>query len=208
MSTLADMLAEMADDMERTETDAFRKKVVAAIRQYQPKRFFFNESRDTTFSTVATTDFYTWADIGAEFYKIDGVFVTDTGGNILPMAVDDYRSLETLIDTTASNNIPTVFAYIAGGLRLYPVPDQVYLVRVTGHEKIAAPAEDGEEDNPWMTEAYDLIMSRAKAELYAHRYEDPANAAIMRTAEEDAYLRLNAASGKKTGTGYFLPTQF
>lgn len=202
------MLAEMADDMERSDTNAFRNKVHAAIRQYQPKRFFFNETRTVTFNTAAGTDTYSWATIGAEFYTVDGMFVTDTGGNILEVRKTDYRELEKLIDASATQNLPSVFAYIQGGLRLYPVPDQAYSVRVPGHQKIAAPANDDEANNPWMTEAYDLIMSRAKAELYAHRYGDPGNAAIMREAEDSAYLRLNAASGKKIGTGYFAPTQF
>lgn len=208
MTTRGTMLAEMADDMERSDTDAFTSKINAAIRQYQPKRFFFNEGRNTTFNTVASTDFYAWAAIGVEFYTVDGVFVTDTGGNVLEVRSCDYRELELLADASASENLPTLYAYIAGGLRFYPAPDQAYSVRITGHLKIAAPEADDEAYNPWMTEAYDLIMSRAKAELYAHRYGDPSMAAVMQAAEESALDRLNRASAKKMGTGQFVPTQF
>lgn len=209
MSTRATMLAEMADDMERSDPAAFTNKINAAIRHYQPKRFFFNETRSVTFSTVAATDFYAWAAIGAEFYTIDGVFVTEAGGgNVLPMRVTDYRILEQLIDGSATQNLPTNYSYIAGGLRFYAVPDQAYAVRVTGHVKVAAPADDNEANNSWMTEGYDLIMARAKGELYAHRYGDIGMAQVMREAEESAFVRLSAASGKKMGTGSMLPTTF
>jgi hypothetical protein len=208
MSTLADMLAEMASDMERSDDAAFRSKIAAAIRHYQPTRFFFNESRSTVFNAAIGADFYDWAAIGNEFYAIDGVFVTDTGGNVLEVRRCDYRELELIIDSTSSQNTPTIFASIGGGLRVYPVPNDVYPVRVTGHIKAPAPASDDETGNPWMAEAYDLIMSRAKAELYAHRYEDSASALVMREAESDAFSRLKKASGTKTGTGFFVPTQF
>jgi hypothetical protein len=59
-----------------------------------------------------------------------------------------------------------------------------------------------------MTEAYDLIMSRAKAELYAHRWEDPNTAAIMRAAEMDALRRLQGATHDKVATGHLEATEF
>ncbi len=59
-----------------------------------------------------------------------------------------------------------------------------------------------------MTEAYDLIMSRAKSELYAHRWEDPNNAALMRAAEMSALSRLQSATMDKVETGYLESTEF
>lgn len=211
MATLADMLAEIADDLERSDTAAFRSKITNAIRHYQPIRFSFNESRDTTFATVASTSVYSWSDIGVEFYAIDGAFVTD-GASVLDLNPADYRLLEVLIDGSASENLPTRYARLGSGMRLYPVPNAVYSVRVTGHIKVAAPASDSEADNPWMNEGYDLIKARAKAELYAHRYtDDPAaaqGALIMREAEESAYWNLKGTTARQTGTGSFVPTSF
>jgi hypothetical protein len=207
MTTQTIMLAEIEADTERTaaaEVTAMRNKIAAAIRQYQPTRFFFNESRSTTFSTVAATAKYSWATIGKEFYAIDGVFVTD-GSNVIEVTRTNYLNFET---PNTSQSRPDAYAFVDGGLIFWPTPDDVYSMRVDGHIKIAAPASDDEASNPWMTEAYDLIMSRAKAELYAHHWEDPAYAQVMLQAEESALKRLTRATTSKAATGTLTPTQF
>lgn len=209
MTTLAVLLAEIQADTERTsasDVTATRAKINAAIRQYQTKRFWFNESRSVTFNTVASTAVYTFATIGTEFYQIDGAYLTD-GSEITELERVNYTEIEPG-QATPTEAAPFAYAYIAKSLRLYDVPDAIYAVRLTGHIKIAAPASDAEADNIWMTEAYDLIMCRAKAELYAHRWEDPANAQIMRAAEGDALNRLLGATHDKVALGYLEATEF
>lgn len=208
MTTKTIMLAEMADDMERSDSAAFGKKIDAAIRQYQPKRFWFNESRAVTFNTVASTDVYTFTTIGTEFYKIDGVFMTISSTDVREIDRVDYSALEAMADEDTTTGEPGVYSYINRAIRFWRNPDAIYSTRIVGHIKIAAPATDGEADNVWMTEAYDLIMSRAKAELYAHRYEDPVNASIMREAEASALRRLLGATHDKVSAGYLEATEF
>jgi len=211
MTTQAVMIAEILSDTERpaSETDAIRNKIAAAIRHYQPTRFWFNESRDATFDTVIDQSDYAFGtDIDPEFYEIDGAFLTE-GSNVYDLRAADYRALEILLDANTTSALPVSFAYVNRELRIYPFPDAVYPVRVTGHVKIATPTSDDDTGNEWFTEAYDLIMSRAKAEMYVHRWEDPGNlAALMRVAEADALSRLHAASASKVGTGLLRPTQF
>lgn len=208
MTTRADMIDEMESDMERSDSDAFVNKINAAIRHYQPKRFWFNESRAVTFNMVAATDAYSFATIGTEFYKIDGVFVTIASGDVREMVRVDYASLEATADADTTTGEPSVYAYIARGLRFWRSPDDAYAARLVGHMKLPAPESNDEADNLWMTEAYDLIMCRAKAELYAHRYEDPNNALIMRQAEKDALDRLAGATDDKVSAGRLEPTEF
>jgi hypothetical protein len=206
MTTKQAMIAEIESDTERSDTTAIGLKIDAAIRHYQPKRFWFNESRDVTFNTVASTAVYTFATIGTEFYKIDGAFLTN-GSEIRELERVNYVEMEGG-EATPTEGVPFAYAYIAKAVRFYDVPDAIYSARLTGHVKIAVPASDAEADNAWMTEAYDLIMSRAKAELYAHRWEDPNNAAIMRAAEMDALRRLQGATHDKVATGHLEATEF
>lgn len=207
MTTRDDMVAEIEDDTERSDSAAIVTKINKAIRYYQGERFWFNESRDTTFSTVIAQTDYAVADLGAEFYEIDGIFVTQ-GTNILQMRPRDYREIEQLLDGASTSSLPAWYAYVAGALRFYPSPDQVYPVRVTGHIKKAEPAIGAEANNVWMNEGYNLIIARAKAELFAHRWEDPTNAAIMLQAERMAFSELKSKTAGKIGTGSFRPTQF
>lgn len=208
MTTRSAMLAEMADDMERSDTAAFTSKINAAIRHYQPKRFWFNESRTVTFNTVASTDLYTFVTIGTEFYRIDSAFVAIDTDDVRDLTRRNYVDLEALADNNTDEGEPSDYAYIDKAVRLWRNPGDAYEVRLTGHVRLGAPSGDDEADNAWMTEAYDLIMCRAKSELYAHRYGDPANASIMRTAEMDAFVRLKGATDDKVETGYLEATEF
>ena len=213
MTTRSAMKTEIIDDMERDATaDGARvlSAISTSIKFYQPKRFFFNESRSVTFNTVASTDTYdfgTGQEITTEFYKIDGVYVTENG-NVHELNVRDYRDLEVLIDSNANEGRPWSYAYINRALRLYPVPDAIYSVRVVGHVKLAEPATDNEADNLWFTEAYELIRCRSKAYLYTHVFPKPEMAAMMRIAEKDALDALKGATQDRTGTGQIVPTQF
>lgn len=208
MTTKAIMIAEIESDTERSDTVAIGLKIDAAIRQYQPRRFWFNESRSVTFNTVAGTDLYTFATIGTEFYQVDEVFATIGTDDVRELARMNYADLEFLAGNNTDQGEPEDYCYINKAIRLWRNPDAIYSIRVVGHVKAAAPASDAEADNVWMTEAYDLIMSRAKAELYAHRWEDPANAALMQQAEASALRRLQSATMDKTQTGYLEATDF
>lgn len=208
MTTKALMIAEIEDDTERSDSTAIGKKINAAIRHYQPRRFWFNESRSVTFNTVAGTDLYTFVTIGTEFYRVDSVAVTIDTDDVRYLDRMNYVDLSALADNNSDQGEPTDYAYIAKAIRFWRNPDAIYSTRLTGHVKLAAPATDAEADNAWMTEAYDLIMSRAKSELYAHRWEDPNNAALMRAAELSALSRLQSATMDKTETGYLESTEF
>lgn len=211
MTTLQTMLAEIQADTDRTsagDVTAMRNKIAAAIRQYQPRRFWFNESRSVTFDTVASVDLYTFSTIGTEFYRIDSAEVTISAGDVRDLDRMNYVELDRLADNDTGTGQPGAYAYIDRSIRLYRNPDAIYATRVTGHTKVAAPASDSEPDNVWMTEAYDLIMCRAKSELHAHYWEDPNNAAIMREAEASALGRLIRATEDKVSTGHLEATEF
>lgn len=206
MSTKTTMIAEIESDTERSDTTAIGLKIDAAIRHYQSRRFWFNESRSVTFNTADGTADYTFATIGTEFYKIDGAFLTN-GSEICELDRVNYEELEEG-PSSVTEGVPSTYAYVAKTLRLYTTPDAIYSVRLTGHVKLAGPATSSEADNAWMVEAYDLIMARAKAELYAHRWEDPNNAALMRVAEADYLRDLLSKTHDKVAPGYLAASDF
>lgn len=212
--TKTGMSTQIQSDTGRTtaaSVTAIGLAIDSAIRHYQPRRLFINETRAATFNTVAGTDVYTFntatttGTIAYEFYKIDGVWITFATGDVREMEAMDYSDFEENADDQIANNQPTAYGWINKALRFDYKPNAVYAARIAGHYKVAAPATDGEADNPWMTEAYDLIMCRAKAELYAHRWEDPNNAAIMAQGEASALNVLLGATADKVRTGFIHP---
>lgn len=205
MSTMQAMIAEIETDTERSDTDAIRTKILAAIRTYQKRRFWFNESRDVTFGTTSGQSGYDFATIGTEFYAIDLALLI-TSGKSYELTPTNYTALE---GADPQFGVPSYYAYVNRALRLWQTPDSSsYAVRLSGHIKLDAPASDPEANNAWMTEAYDLIMAHAKSELYAHRWEDERNAAIQQTIVREKLRDLTFATNDKVAPGYLELTDF
>ena len=207
MTTRADMIDEIEDDLERSDSTAISQKIGNAIRYYQGERFWFNETRSETFSMVADQQDYTFGTDFDDFIELDGIFLT-FGSSIIEVKLVDYREIEALRETNAPSGVPTRAARVADTLAFYPAPDDTYSVRLCGLVKKDAPADDAEANNVWMNEGYDLIKSRAKSELYAVRYRDPEAAAIDRLAEQGYFSELKSKTASKLGTGNIRPTQF
>lgn len=216
MTTRDAMKTEILDDLDRSSSaDGTRvlAAISSAIKFYQPKRFFFNESRSTTFTTTAADWDYTFGsggDITQEFYRIDLAVLEEASADYV-LTRRDYRDIERLNDGSATSNRPYNYAYVDQQLVLYPIPDDTYTIRLTGHIKYAEPAADATAGNEWFTEAYELIRSRAKAYLYAHVYPNPENlqlAAVMKMAEKEALSSLMSATHDKVSLGCIEPTDF
>lgn len=205
MTTLATLKAEIASDLDREDgslATEIAAAITTAIGYYKPKRFYFNERRSLTFSTVASQQNYGSADNTAipDLVRIDRVHKTVSGQRMTLRRVD-FLDLEPLYDVSASTGEPYDFAYFNREIWLYPVPDQVYTIRVIGLYKVAGPATDGEADNPWMTEAYELIRYRAEAYLAANSLRNPELASAKLQAEADALSSLRAETTKRASLG-------
>lgn len=181
MTTQTIMKARIASEIRRSNVgDAIGSAITTAIEAYQGERFHFNETRAFTVATVASQEFYTSsddADLG-NIIKFDYVklFVGDTPYALTP---ETPERIELLSKNGTQVNQPLVYCWYGNALRLCPVPDAVYTVRIACLKKSAAPAADGEASNPWMTTAERLIRCRAKYELYAHVLKDVAMMALF-----------------------------
>ena len=207
MATRGDLVARIQDDIERSGSEwatRITNEINSAIDFYQKKRFWFSDSREVTFNTVAAQTDYLFE---TEFYRLDDVTIV-VGGVTTPLRRDDYTCLETSIANFNGNGQPWAYAYLNGGIRLYPQPNQVYAMRFLGHFKVPAPADDEETGTPWMNEACELIRCRAKLSLAMHVLEDDGLAQRMALAERPALRALKTATYLKTGSGTIVPTHF
>jgi hypothetical protein len=109
--------------------------------------------------------------------------------------------MEELSDSSTNTGQPSEYVWYGESLRLYPVPDDVYTIRLAGVFVAAAPAADDEASNPWMTKAERLIRSRAKLELALHVLRDQELSAAMGEAVRDAWDDLKTSTNRLTGTG-------
>lgn len=210
MTTLAFLKEEIADDLERTDLDSqIASEITRAIRHYQNKRFYFNETRDETFSTVAAQKLYSSADDTAipKFIEIDQIYVMD-GDEPVELERISPKQWELETADTGDTGIPTSFTYFNRSIGLSPIPDDAYTVRIVGHIMKDAPATDGEADNVWMTEAFDLIRARVCVKIGQRKTRDGDLVNMARADEVEELSRLTGETAIRTGTGFITPTEF
>jgi hypothetical protein len=212
MTTRGAMITEMQSDMGRTNaaaTLAMQNKIGAAVRYYQNNRFWFNEGQSAVLSTVIGTNSYSYTTVGTEFYKVDSVMVTTANADPAELDFLDPVQLQALLNENPTDTgQPFNWSFYNQAFWFYPSPDNIYAIEILGHIKIAAPVDDTTDGNVWMGNAYDLIMCHAKAELYAHRWEDPANAAIMAKAESMWLTSMQDETADKMRSGFVQATDF
>ncbi|MDD9330801.1 MAG: hypothetical protein PV353_10635, partial [Bartonella sp.] len=73
--------------------------------------------------------------------------------------------------------IPTRYAYFEQKLVLSPIPDASYSIRLILSPMRIKEIETMQEDSIWFLEAYELIKTRAKYELYTNILKEPQMAA-------------------------------
>lgn len=204
--TLGYMKQRIANEINRSEfPNEIADAISDAILYYNNERYFFNETRSNTFSTVASQSDYTSSDSAeiGNILKID--YVTCLAGGLLytvdVMAPEVIE--ESIINGGIVTGIPAFYTFYNQTLRFYPVPNDVYTIRAGYVRQIAAPATDVETLNPWMTTAERLIRTRAKAELYAHveGLADPKLAEKYLAMADDYFSDLEMQTTRKTQMG-------
>lgn len=189
--TLADLNAEIADDIERADLGPqIATAVDRAIRFFQPNRFFFNEGY-VTFQTIAGSDIYAAGDAGAipDLMAIDSVVMLDGETPTVLQRVDEAWIEKG--DEPTSQSRPCAYAYFDRSLRLWPMPSDVWTVRIMAHVRLPVPPLD--EANAWTDEASSLIAARAKWHLGLNSLRDPKFAAMQ---AEIVAAELNALRGR------------
>jgi hypothetical protein len=208
---LAAMKARIADELARDDLSTqIALAITDAIKFYQHERFEFNESRDLTFGTVAQQEAYgTAANASIPTLRSFDYLLLYVGG-ILQGEIRRRQPVEIELANNSGNfyGQPRSFAFYNRQIRLSPVPDAVYTVRIAGRITYAAPATDAETGNPWMVEAETLIRKRAKYELALNVTKDVEEAQRLAPQITEALEALTGATNRLTGTGTITPTQF
>lgn len=210
MTTLGLLKSEIEDDLDRTDlSDQIASEITNAIRHYQATRFYFNESRDETFPTVANQKLYTSSDDVAipKFIEVDQIVLMD---GTEPVELEAIKPTEWEMWTASGTETgrPTCWTYFNQSIGLYPIPDAVYTVRVIGHFMKAGPATDTEASNVWMTEAFNMLRARTVAHIALLKLRNNELAQTFAAYEADERRRLIVETASRVGTGFLTPTEF
>jgi len=207
MGSYLDMITRIGDESLRSDmTNQIKLCIQDAIAHYEVERFWFNQFRDRTFMTIAGQEFYGGVDQSdiPNILEFDAVTLS-IGSTRQPLIKTSYVKIEEWNADASSRGQPTRYAYWGQQIRLYPVPDNAYQVRLSGLFKLPALVADGDQ-SAWTGDAEELIRHRAKSILYSQYLRDDANAARAAALEAVARERLSATTTRRLATGEIRPS--
>ena len=208
-SNLVTQIADEIDDTTSEYTAQIQTAVFAAIRFCERSTYYFNETRDVTFQTVMGQAFYGSSDEPniPTLIRIQRAYIEDNGQNLeLIRTTPDY--LEVIDDTLGSQNKPVLWTYINQKIRLYPVPNAAYTIRLQLGPYRLAPITNPSDSNVWTVEAFDMVKARAKYILYKDILKDPNLASEALNDYRDQHNALMGETDDRHRTGVIQATTF
>lgn len=206
MGTLADLKSRIALELARTDlSNQIANAIDDAIKYYGRERFWFNQSRNITFTTVAAQQSYGAADqaLIPSLIKIDDIFFSTEKYPLDRYSPTDF---EFLTGGTTANGKPYAYTYTDSQILLYPTPNDSYTMRLYAHYKLPSISDNG--TNAWTDDAEELIRTHAKQLLYLDSLEDDQGATRMGVKIPELLAGLRAETSARMGTGRIRPTQF
>ncbi|WP_079212947.1 hypothetical protein [Brucella pituitosa] len=212
--TFYDMLTVISDEIDDTTGEYLNQIqtcIFKAIRVCEREPYYFNETRDTTFQTVAGQEWYDSRDNPniASLVRIVAAYSEDGDAQRRVLTRVSPDELETLSYGTAAKGQPNSFTYFGQRIRLYPIPgEQEYTIRLQLGPYRLGPVQSADDSNVWFTEAFDMVKARAKFELYRNYLQDEqlAVAALDDYREQDGLLK--AETSRRNGSGRIKATAF
>lgn len=201
MTTLTNINARIADDLNRTDLSAqITLAINRAIEHYERENFWFQDST-ASFSTVASQQTYTSSDgIPTNIKEIDYAKVTVSGNDyeLIPMNIGE---LNRMLVNTSGTSTPDYYALFDENIHMYPTPNGVYTITLYYKKKYAA-LSAGADENDWTTDAEDLIESRAEWWLYSRVIKSESKAMLAKQQEVEALqaLRIKTERLHMSGT--------
>jgi len=211
MGTYAAMQSRIADEINRTDlTSQIALAILSAITYYERRGWYFTSSRTLTFPTVLAKEFYTVTDNAdiPNLINIDSARITISTTEFVRLERVPYTYLEEVnLGGTAFTGVPAQFAYYAQQIRLYPVPDAVYTITVSGVFPLTA-LSGSTDTNVWTTQMEDLIRYRAKWDIYSNLIGNLELAGVMAANEGQALQSLIGVTASREASGLLIATVF
>jgi len=203
-------ISDEIDDVHNEYVRQIQEAIFAAIRFCEREPFYFNQTRDVAFSTLDGQEFYTSAAVDAigELGGLHAVYLEDGQGRRRQLRPISNEEMEVLNENLAPWGEPCAYVYFAQKLRLYPVPDKSYVIRLQISPMRLETIEDLTQVSAWFVEAADMVRARAKYELYKDILKDGVQAQAALNDFHEQREALRAETSRRNGTGRILATCF
>ena len=216
MSTFGVMKARVAAEMKRGEltasATAVQAAVLSAIEFFKRRRFYFNEFNDALLTASASATYVTLSRLVSDssirpiiFDSIKAVI----GTRDYPLTARNWKEIDS-IDAGQWYGYPEWYAIHAEKIRLYPPPNQAYVLRISGVKdliEVTAGAAAGV-TNAWTNDAEEMIRCKAKSTLFRDELRNMQMAGIFESEAERVYKELLKEVTAKTSSGRIRPTNW
>ena len=168
MSTLSELIDEIADQLNRTDID---DQITAAIQRsitfYKHKTFWINEERSSAVTTA-----------GQEYYPVPSDFLAPIAFSIQQSSGRNHalkqRNAIWFHENADTNStaLPNYFSIIDKQIRLLPIPDSSYTMILQYYKQIPNPVETSEETD-WTQGLFEqAILYRTKKDVVINYLND------------------------------------
>lgn len=169
MATYAETRARIADEMANDgdiTTSQINNAILSTIADYSGEPFWFNQ-KSATFNTVASQENYTSTDLAdiPNIIKLLSMRVYNSGSYTSYINGLDNDAIEDIQDGTM-RGAPQFYARFENKIRMYPIPDAVYPIRIAYITTLATLSADSD-TNAWLSDGEEVIRQGAKKRLAA-----------------------------------------
>ena len=187
--TYADMRSRIADELVNDgdiTTAQINNAIQSAIADYAAEQFWFNEAVGT-FSTVSSQELYTSTDLAdiPTMIKVLSMRIANTGTYTSYINGIANDTIEDMQDGSI-RGAPQYYSRFANKIRLYPIPNAVYSIKISYIATLATLSADAD-TNSWMTDGEEVIRQAAKKRLATDILADDALAQRCAVMEDKAY---------------------
>ena len=208
MADYGTLQTRIADEIARTDlTTQIQYAILSTIKRWERKRFYFNE-KTGTFSTVANQEYYSSSDFSdlANLVEIDQLRIS-ANGSLYDLDLRDFAWIDRHMTNASYVGAPIAYAFYKQSLRLYPIPDAVYVITAAYAYKLTALSASGD-TNAWTNDAEELVRCGAIADLWGNVIKDYEAEARWRAREKYNAKVLFGQTVRQQSTGRFQPTSF
>lgn len=213
MSTYLDMQTRIMDELDRPNLGPQVKKAIITAVAFYARKGFYGTDATFTFNTVVGQEYYGAADNAAIATSPD-IDILNININAGRMELDKklFEYIDDISFLPTATGMPTMWAYRAEQIRLYPIPSQIWVVTAFNTPRLTELS--GDTDSNFWTDtngAEALIRARAKLDLILNviRGVDMADEiAGIRQQEMEERAALFTEAASREATGILQPTCF
>jgi hypothetical protein len=187
MSTFQQLQDRINNDyLNRTDLNSETQRAIqAAVRKYERKRFWFNE----TSTSVACVSSQSYVATPSNFMELDLLQVLDSSATV-ELIEKDLKWIRRA-NTVPTYGIPTHFTIYQNRIELFPIPDSAYSLPIYYLHKFPA-LSAGADTSEWTSAVEDVIVYHATKLMWATVLRNPEQATVYQALEQEALVSVLA----------------